>query len=139
MLAMQPRARPQLLLPAAQPAAAAAAGGTKAGPEPPAPPSSPAATVLLLDVSLAAPLIVLPQSSASLTSLELDLGQLQLANAVAWRRGARAAVAAAPAAAAAGGGGLGGELAGPDAMGWQVLMDEMEVGVVAACRGVVKP
>lgn len=40
--------------------------------------------LLLLDVDLSAPLIVVPQHSASLAGLQLDLGYLKLRNAIAW-------------------------------------------------------
>ncbi len=139
MLAMQPRSRPPIAAPTATPPAPTPAppppppaGSTAARPPASSPPPAPAAAVaasapassamvLLLDVSLASPVITLPQNSASTKHVQLDLGTLRLANSVAWRRGAAApAIHPAPVS--------GVDIAGPGAEGWQVLMDEMQVG-----------
>ena len=47
-------------------------------------------TLLLLDVEMAAPVITMPRCSDSRDALELDLGHLQLRNALSWRGGAGA-------------------------------------------------
>ncbi|GFR52306.1 hypothetical protein Agub_g14843, partial [Astrephomene gubernaculifera] len=113
MLAMQPRSRPPTTSPGSDPpphpSTSSASTSTAPGghPESIVPPSaaatsadaagssssSPAAAaaaappmVLLLDVSLASPVITLPQCSDSGLSLLADLGHLRLQNAVAWRR-----------------------------------------------------
>lgn len=49
-----------------------------------APGQAPPPPLVLLDVSLNAPVIVLPQSSSSSEALELDLGILRVTNSIAW-------------------------------------------------------
>lgn len=43
--------------------------------------------ILQLNVSMEAPVITVPRSSHSRDAIEVDLGSLQLSNAVAWRNG----------------------------------------------------
>ena len=47
-------------------------------------------TLLLLDVEMEAPVITMPRCSDSRDALEVDLGHLQLRNALSWRGGAGA-------------------------------------------------
>lgn len=67
---------------AASPAGAPQAGGGRGG--------KAVGTLLLLDVEMAAPVITMPRCSDSRDALEVDLGHLQLRNALTWRGGAGA-------------------------------------------------
>jgi len=88
LLALQPRLDDGAASTDAQPdgaassAGAAQAGGGRGG--------KAVGTLLLLDVEMAAPVITMPRCSDSRDALEVDLGHLQLRNALTWRGGAGA-------------------------------------------------
>ena len=43
--------------------------------------------ILVLDISMEAPVITMPRNSSSKDAVEVDLGSLHLSNTVAWRNG----------------------------------------------------
>ncbi|KAK9834254.1 hypothetical protein WJX81_000411 [Elliptochloris bilobata] len=87
LLALQPApAQGAAGAPADGAQAAAAAGASQAS----AVKGKSTGTLLLLDVEMVAPVITMPRCSDSRDALEVDLGHLQMRNALSWRGGAGA-------------------------------------------------